>query len=342
MSRIHIDEWTQNPEAWDAYIHAIPDGTVCHLYGWREVIEHAYGHRTFYLAATEHGHIRGVLPLVLMRSRLFGRHLVSMPYMDYGGIVTDAGPDVKAALIKAAVEIARTHRATLSLRCATDHDLDLPLWLDKLTMLIDLGTNEEDLWKRLPSERRNRIRKGYKQDVTASFHGAEAIDAFYNVWAVNMRDLGSPVHSRRFFQAMFAALPNYLRIILVQHQGETIGAACCLFYKNIITIPGWISSLRSHFRLCPNQVLHWELMRFGIANGYQTLDLGRSTKDTGTFEAKRQWHANPSQLYWYYYPEAPPPEGEQSKLSRQAALWQRLPITLANTIGPVIRRKLPN
>ena len=342
LKHIQVVDWSADGQAWDAYVSATPDGTVCHLYGWRQVIEHAYGHRTFYLAATTNGVICGVLPLVLLKSRLFGRHLVSMPFMDYGGVVTQEGTGVCNALVAAALKLAHAHRATLSLRCATDQGLDLPLWLEKLTMVLDLGKSEEALWNRLPSERRNRIRKGQKNGLDISFHGADALEAFYRIFAVNMRDLGSPVHSRGFFRHMFTHLSQYLRIILVHHQGHPIGAACCLFYKAVITIPGWISALRPFFSLCPNQVLHWELMRFGIANGYRLLDLGRSSKDTGTLEAKRQWHARPVQLYWYYSPAVPPAGGEQARFSRQADFWRRLPLTIANTLGPVIRQRLPN
>jgi FemAB-related protein (PEP-CTERM system-associated) len=342
LKRVQVVDWRADGQAWDAYVSATPDGTVCHLYGWRQVIEHAYGHRTFYLAATINGVICGVLPLVLITSRLFGRHLVSMPFMDYGGVVTQEGTGVHNVLVAAAHQLAQAQRATLSLRCATEQGLDLPLWLEKLTMVLDLGKSEEALWKRLPSERRNRIRKGQKNGLSISFHGADALEAFYSIFAVNMRDLGSPVHSRGFFRHMFTHLSEYLRIILVHHQGRPIGAACCLFYKDVITIPGWISALRPFFSLCPNQVLHWELMRFGIANGYRLLDLGRSSKDTGTLEAKRQWHARPVQLYWYYSPEVPPAGGEQARFSRQADLWRRLPLSIANTLGPIIRQRLPN
>jgi FemAB-related protein (PEP-CTERM system-associated) len=339
---MQVVAWREDAHAWDAYVSATPNGTVCHLYGWRQVIEHAYGHRTFYLAALADGTIRGVLPLVLVTSRFLGRHLVSMPFMDYGGVVTQGGADVYNTLVAAALELAREHRATLSLRCVAEQGLDLALWLEKLTMVLDLGESEDVLWKRLPSERRNRIRKGQKNGLVVSFHGADAIDAFYKIFATNMRDLGSPVHSRGFFSHMFTHLSQYLRIVLVRYQGQPIGAACCFFYKDVITIPGWISALRPFFHLCPNPVLHWELMRFGIANGYRMLDLGRSSKDTGTFEAKRQWHAKPVQLYWYYSPVVPPAGGEQARFSRQADLWRRLPLTIANTLGPVLRKRLPN
>lgn len=342
MGDLQIVDWTGDRQTWDDYVHADPDGTVCHLYHWRNIIQRAYGHRTFYLAAVVNSEIRGVLPLVLLCSRLFGRHLVSMPFMDYGGIVTQAGPSVRQQLVDAALCLARQHRAVLSLRCAEDQGLEMPLWLEKLTMLVDLGTSEDELWKRLPSERRNRIRKAQKNGLTVSFHGGEALDSFYDIFAVNMRDLGSPVHSRAFFRQMFAHLNAYLKIVLVNDGQRPIGGLCALFYKDAILIPGWISSLRPFFFLCPNQILHWELMRHGIAHHYRVLDLGRSSKDTGTFEAKRQWRAKPSQLYYYHFPETPPDGGESSRFSRLAHLWRHLPLPLANAIGPSLRRSLSN
>ncbi|ETX09178.1 MAG: hypothetical protein ETSY2_01020, partial [Candidatus Entotheonella gemina] len=225
MSDICIRDWAGDAQVWDAYVHSAPEGTVCHLYGWREVIERAYRHRTFYLAATHQGHLCGLLPLALIRSRLFGRHLVSMPYMDYGGVVTLAGEDVRQQLVEAAVQLARSFQATLALRCNTDQGLALPVRLDKLTMRIDLGTDVEALWKWLSPERRNRIRKGYKQGLEVSFHASEHLEAFYRIFATNMRDLGSPVHSRQFFHRMFASLGQYLRLIIVWHQGHPIAAA---------------------------------------------------------------------------------------------------------------------
>ncbi len=342
MSGIRVRDWSGDAQTWDAYVQHAPEGTVCHLYGWREVIKRAYRHRTFYLAATHQGRICGLLPLVLIRSRLFGRHLVSMPFMDYGGVVTVDGAEVRHQLVEAAMQLARAHQATLSLRCGTDQDLDLPVWLDKLTMRIDLGTDIDALWKWLPPERRNRIRKGRKHGLAVSFHTHDQLEAFYRIFATNMRDLGSPVHSLHFFHQMFASLAPYLRLILVWHQGDPIAAACCLFYKDTVTIPGWISALRPYFSLCPNQVLHWELMRFGIEHGYRILDLGRSSKDTGTFEAKRQWQATPVQLYWYHFPDVPRSQSKPNGFSRHVSLWQRLPLPLANAVGPRLRKSIPN
>jgi hypothetical protein len=172
------------------------------------------------------------------------------------------------------------------------------------------------------------------------------LDDFYAVYAVNMRDLGSPVHSRRFFHAMLAALPGTARVLVVRDRGgRAVGAAVCLFFRDTIMVP-WVSSLRDAFALCPNFVLYWEVIRFGCRQGYRVLDLGRSVRNAGTFEFKRQWGAHPHPLPWIFLdavPGAPAPvDRDASRFDLLIRAWKRLPVPLANVAGPWIRRRVPN
>ncbi len=328
--------------AWDDFVQGADDATIMHLYGWKAVMEHAYGHRTFFLAALEEDQLRGVLPLTLVRNPILGRHLVSMPFMDYGGACTNGDENAEAVLVNAAIELAKRHHCGLVLRYLTKSKLSLPCSLQKVTMFHALGTSEEALWKRLPPERRNRIKKTQKHGLTTSFHGVEGLENFFKVFATNMRDLGSPVHSLGFFREVLDHLKDFTRIILVHHNGQPIGAGLMLLYNGMISIP-WVSSLRAFFDKCPNQALYWEAMRYGIANGDRILDFGRSSRNSGTYEAKRQWGAELVQLHWYYYPEGISPAGADAKqLGWAANLWRRLPLPLANTIGPWLRRGIPN
>jgi FemAB-related protein (PEP-CTERM system-associated) len=335
-------EWPGSGAEWDAIVDGLPDATVMHLWGWKAIVQNAYGHRTWYLAAYEGDEPRGVLPLTLVQSPLLGRALVSMPFMDYGGVAAGSHDKAALALVEAALEIARGERATLVLRHFGPRELPLPCSTEKVTMLLELGPTKEAQWKRLPSERRNRIRKGTRSGLSAAVVGAEGLADFYAVFSANMRDLGSPVHSRSFFRQVLAQLADRCRIVLVQERDRAVGAGLMLLYRGMISIP-WVSSLRESFEKCPNQVLYWEAMRWGIANGYRVLDLGRSSRDSGTFEAKRQWGATPVQLYWHYYPETAVPPGEEVKrLAWGVRLWQRLPLGVSNTIGPWFRRGIPN
>lgn len=333
-------------KAWDRFVERHPDATVAHLSGWGRVMEGAYGHEAVALAAEEAGEIVGVLPLILIRSRIFGRRLVSMPFLDYGGVVAEPGRGAEQALVDAALDLARERgAATLGLRQLQPSALGYPVTDDRVTMLLPL-TDEERVWKALPSERRNRVRKGEKNGLVASWCGAEGLDDFYRVFAVNMRDLGSPVHSRRFFDLMLEELPGTARVLLVRDRGgRAVGAAVCLFFRDVIMVP-WVSSLREAFALCPNFVLYWEVIRHGCRTGFKTLDLGRSFRNAGTFEFKRQWGSAPHPLPWIFLearPGAPPPvDRDASRFEPLIRLWKRLPVPVATRLGPWIRGQVPN
>jgi serine/alanine adding enzyme len=336
-----VSEWTDR-RGWEAFVDGAPDATMMHRWVWREVIAQAYGHRTFYLAAHSGGRLRGVLPLALVAGKILGRHLVSMPFVDYGGVCVAGDREAERALVRAATQLADAEGAVLQIRHAEERRLEIPVSLEKVTMVLDLGDSEDALWRRLPSERRNRIRKGQRHGLVASVGGSRSLSDFYGVLARNMRDLGSPIHHRRFFVAVMEHVGQDARILLVQDGGRPIGAAVMLLHRKTVSVP-WVSSLRSSFKKSPNQVLYWEAMRWGIGNGYRILDFGRSSKGTGTYEAKRQWGADEVQLYWHYHPESagPPTEGIK-RLAWAPRLWQRLPIPVANALGPRIRRAIPN
>lgn len=335
-------------KSWDRFVEMHPRATPGHLRAWGDVIHRAYGHESIALAAVEAGEVAGILPLVLVRSRLFGHRLVSMPFLDYGGILVDGeGPaGVTRALLDAAVEAGRARGAqSLGLRQFHPTELSDPVADDRVTMLLPLST-AETVWKALPSERRNRVRKGEKSGLRPIWGGAELLDGFYEVFAANMRDLGSPVHSRRFFRAMLDGLGEAARVLQVRDaDGRAVGAAVCLFFRDTIAVP-WVSSRREAFALCPNFVLYWEVIRHGCESGYRTLDLGRSFKNAGTFEFKRQWGAAPHPLPWIFRDlvpgAAPSVDRDSSRFHRVVELWKRLPVPLANLAGPWVRRQLPN
>lgn len=336
----------QPDKAWTRFVEQHPAGTVAHLAAWGPIVRRAYDHEPLYLVAEDTGEIVGLLPLVLLRSRLFGRRLVSMPFLDYGGILAEPGSEAEAALAKAAFDLAGARGAqSIGLRQYHPSGLPRPAADGRVTMLLPL-TGEEAVWKALPSERRNRVRKGQKNGLRPIWGGAELLDQFYPVFAANMRDLGSPVHSRRFFTLMLEELGDAARVLLIRDPGgRAVGAAVCLFFRDSIMVP-WVSSLREAFALCPNFTLYWEVIRLGCATGYRTLDFGRSFRNAGTFEFKRQWGAQPRPLPWVFIDvepgAAPPVDRDASRFSPLVAAWKRLPVPIANALGPWIRRQVPN
>jgi FemAB-related protein (PEP-CTERM system-associated) len=347
---IEIVTAEQVGKSWDRFVEVHPRSTLGHLRAWGRVIHDAYSHESIALAALDEGDVVGVLPAVLVRSRIFGDHLVSMPFLDYGGILVESeggrAGEVCRALLDAGLEAARARRArSLGLRQFHPIELAEPVSDDRVTMLLPLSTTDA-VWKALPPERRNRVRKGEKSGLTVAWGGTELLDGFYEVFAANMRDLGSPVHHRAFFRAMLEGLGEVARVLQVRDRGgRAVGAAVCLFFRDTIAVP-WVSSRREAFALCPNFVLYWEVIRFGCAAGYRTLDLGRSFKNAGTFEFKRQWGAHPHPLPWIFrdvVPGAPASvDRDSSRLRRAADVWKHLPVPLANRLGPWLRRQLPN
>jgi len=331
---------------WDRFVEQHPAATVAHLAAWGPIVRGTYGHEAVYLAARDGADLLGVLPLVFVRSRLFGHRLVSMPFLDYGGVLTETGAPHERALVDAALELARERGAqSVGLRQLHRGGLEHPTTSDRVTMLLELGT-EAEAWKALPPERRNRIRKGEKNGLEPVWGGAELLDDFYRVFAVNMRDLGSPVHARRFFTLMLEHLPGVARVLLVRDRGgRAVGAAVCLFFRDTIMVP-WVSSLREAFALCPNFVLYWEVIRSGCRAGYRVLDLGRSFKNKGTYEFKRQWGARPCTLPWLFLDvvadAAPSVDRDASRFELLVAAWKRVPVFAANALGPWIRGQVPN
>src|SRR5204863_6453108 len=180
-------------------------------------------------------------------------------------------------LVDAAVELARSEGAALDLRHVGERDVGLPVSLEKVTMLLDLGADEEETWRRLPSERRNRIRKGQRAGLATAVGSAELLTDFYRVFAVNMRDLGSPVHAMRFFQEVLAGLPGRSHVIVVRNGRQSVAGAVMLANRDTLSVP-WVSSLHSARPLCAGQVLYWEAMRFAVSRGHRVLDFGRSSK----------------------------------------------------------------
>lgn len=346
MSTIEIVRADSADKAWDRFVEQHERATVGHLGAWRRIVEDGYGHETFGLVAREEGEVVGLLPLVSIRSRIFGRRLVSMPFLDYGGIVARPGSAAESKLLAAALDLGRSVGAhSVGLRQFHDGGIAPTTSGDRVTMLLPL-TSEDEVWRSLPSERRNRVRKGERSGLTPHWGGAELLGDFYGVFAENMRDLGSPVHDRRFFARMVAALPAVARVLVVRDRaGRAVGSAVCLFFRDAIMVP-WVSSLREAFALCPNFTLYWEVIRAGCREGYRTLDLGRSFRSAGTFEFKRQWGARPHPLPWVFVDlvpgAAPAVDRDASRYRRAIDVWKRLPLPVANALGPWLRRQVPN
>jgi serine/alanine adding enzyme len=329
---------------WDDFVASRPEASGYHVWRWRRVFESAFGHETRYLAAQEHGRIVGVLPLVIICSRLFGRCAVSLPFVNYGGVCAE-DDEVAACLVRTAAAFATdTGLAHVELRHRSRQCPSLPERTHKVGMYLPLEREPGRAWERLDKKARNQVRKAEKSGLTTRWGGRELLDRFYKVFARNMRDLGTPVYSPRFFSEVLAAFPDTARVCLVDHGETTVAGAITLRHREVLEVP-WASSLRDYRSMCPNNLMYWRIIEDAIENRLATLDFGRSTPNEGTYHFKQQWGAEPQVLHWEYAlnGEATLPDVSPANPRYRAAIavWTRLPLTLTNWIGPHIVRSIP-
>lgn len=327
-----------------AYVEAHPCGTGYHLPRWGRVIREAFGHRSKYLCAQRAGAVVGVLPLVFFDSRLFGRSVVSMPFLNYGGVLADDAVTERALLDRAIVEAQRAGARHLELRHTRQCFPELPSKRHKVAMTLALADTVDAQWNRLDRKIRNQVRKAEKSGLIATTGGRELLPAFYEVFAHNMRDLGTPVYGIEFFEEILSAFPDSTQLVLVSTAHEPVAASFMYWHGRTIEVP-WASALREFNPLCPNVLLYWEMLRFAIAHRFPVFDFGRSTPGEGTFLFKRQWGAEPRELVWEYWMAGGRPLPDLSpknpKFDLAIRAWQQLPVGVATRVGPLIVRNIP-
>jgi serine/alanine adding enzyme len=334
------------PQGWDAYVTGHPLASAYHRAAAVEIGHRAFGLRTtYFIARNRSGQTIGVLPTVEQSSAVFGRFLVSLPFVTYGGILADREA-VATCLARRAAGHARQRRLDhVELR----HTEALPCpglseRLDKVSMMLPLPASEAALNKQLGSKLRSQIRRAEREQLDIQWGGQERIPDFYSVFARGMRDLGTPVYARRFFDVAYEALQSVASVLVVRARGEVQSAAIVVRHGRTLEVP-WAAATPVAKHLAINMRMYWEMLRFGVASGAETFDFGRSSPDSGTYKFKAQWGAKPVQLRWHYWlpAGAPIPKLNQSnpKFARAAALWRRMPLWCANFLGPHIARSLP-
>lgn len=329
---------------WDGFVEAHPHASGYHTWRWRRVFERAFGHETLYLVARDRRRIVGVLPLVIFRSRLFGAFAVSLPFVNYGGVCARDAM-VADSLVDYAGRIAAERKlAHVELRHVARQFCGRPVRQHKVGMRLTLQRDAAAAWERIDRKARNQVRKAEKSGLTARSGGLELLDRFYPVFARNMRDLGTPVYTKRLFAEVLATFPESARVFLVDHNDVTVAGGITLRHRDMIEVP-WASSLREYRSHCPNNLLYWRIIEHAIAAGCTALDFGRSTPNEGTYQFKQQWGAEPTPLHWEYVLDAgralPDLTPSNPRFSAAIAIWTRLPLAITNFVGPHIVRSIP-
>lgn len=329
--------------AWDDFARN-HGGSVYHDTRWQGLIERVFKHRTHYLYAHLDGDIQGILPLVHMRHIAFGSYLVSLPFLTYGGAVAKAPKATEALLAHAAQLASELGCSHVETRDLAPLPVDWPARTDKISMVRELPDDPVLLDKAIGSKLRAQVKRPRREGATAHVGGIDLLDEFYHVFAVNMRDLGTPVYSRALFAQLLVAFPEQAAIVVVRVDEKPAAAGFLLRNGDTMEIP-WASSLRRYNRISVNMLLYWEVLVHCIEMGCTRFDFGRTSEDSNTHRFKRQWGAEPVQLYWHYWlrdsAAMPGLTPSNPKFKAAIAVWQKLPLPVANALGPHIVRGLP-
>jgi serine/alanine adding enzyme len=327
------------------FVEKSNEASVYHLPEWCNLIKRVFGHDSYYFyALSQTEEISGILPLVRIKSHLFGDYLVSMPYFNYGGAVA-CNQEVENTLMNEAIilanELGTEH---IEFRDNKQRNGDWKIRRDKVNMLLDLPGNIDQLSKDLGSKIRAQIKRPLRENAEIINGGIELLDQFYDVFSSNMRDLGTPVYSKKFFLEILINFTEHTKIFLILIKGKVAAAGFLIGYHGKLEIP-WASTKKMYNRYSVNMLLYWEALKFAIENDYKTFDFGRSSLDSGTYRFKKQWGAKPMQLYWHYWlkskTEIPQINPSNPKYQMFINIWKHMPLFFTNLIGPMLIKNIP-
>lgn len=335
---------------WDAFVAATPGGALGHAAAWARILRESYGLASHYLAVRDaSGALAGVLPLIGFRTLRRRLELVSMPFLDTGGVLAvDAAAE--RSLLAGARDLARGLGArALELRQLTPLREGPPApEQSRVDLVLQLEAEEETQWKALGAKVRNQTRKATQAGLVPATAGCarERVAGFFAPFAVNMRDLGSPAHARRFFEVAADAFGDRLSIHLAQSGETPVGGLVAIDYAGTVTVP-WASTLRSERARCPNNLIYWEAIRWAIARRAHAFDFGRSPRDSGTLRFKLGWGAVERELSWIRLGPGGEPlpaahAGQDPVLERLVQIWTRLPVRAATALGARLRPYFAN
>lgn len=326
---------------WDEFVQSCEQATFFHRAGWGEVIERSFGHRTHFLFAESNGVIEGVLPLAEMKSLLFGHSLSSLPFCVYGGVAAST-ERARRALDAAAVDLAEQLRVDhLEYRTIVGRRND---WHTKdlyYTFRKRIDPDVESNLAAIPRKQRAMVRKGIKAGLTADVDS----DArrFYACYSQSVHRLGTPVFSARYFDILREVFASDSEIVTVTRDGDLVSSVLSFFFRDeVLPYYGGGTSLARD--VAGNDFMYWEVMRRACERGLRVFDYGRSKKGTGAFDFKTNWGFEPQPLQYQYKlvkaTAVPDHNPLNPKYRLFIAAWQRLPLPIANLLGPGIVKGL--
>lgn len=328
-------------DRWDEYVNESKEASFFHRAGWKRVIEDAFGHHCYFLYAEQDGDIRGILPLGYIRSILFGKALISTPFGVYGGIVAE---DIQAydALKNEACRLADSLGVDyLELR---NRERPVDDWPNKelyVTFRKGLDPDPEKNLLEIPRKQRAMVRKGIKSGLTSKVE--ENLDTFYEIYATSVRNLGTPVFSKKYFKILKKHFSKECKILTIMNKSEVISSVLSFYHKNEV-LPYYGGGTLSARKMAGNDFMYWELMRRACENGVTVFDYGRSKKGTGSYSFKKNWGFESQPLYHQYYLVKSDSIPDINPLNPKYRIfintWKKLPLSVSKLVGPLVSRNL--
>jgi FemAB-related protein (PEP-CTERM system-associated) len=328
--------------AWDRFVFASEKGTFFHRAGWRHVFAKAFGLEPHFLIAERGGEIVGILPMVYQHSVLFGNALIAAPFCVEGGPLArdDAS---RAALDQAAKTLMQAKRADyleFRSRHATRTD-----WTARknlyATFSRPIHDKDEENLLAIPRKQRAVVRKTLKSNLVSQTDSTP--NRFFRVYSESVRNLGTPVFAKRYFSILLDAFAEDCDILVILDGSEPVSAVLNFYHKDTV-LPYYGGGTRAARNSGANDFLYWEVMRRARDRGCKIFDFGRSKADTGAFAFKKNWGFEPAWLeYEYCLPPGqslPEKNPNNPKYAALIEMWKRLPLPVANFIGPFLVRSL--
>lgn len=341
VKQLNIDD-IQQKVRWDQYIFSSSSSSFFHRAGWQDVISSIFKHQTIFLYAECAGLIVGVLPLVYVNSRLFGKSLTSMSFGVYGGVVATTS-DAANALEKEAVRWAEELDVNyLEFRNVEKRKDEWPTQDLYVTFRKEIFLDEEKNMLEIPRKQRAMVRKGIKNELSGEIDSD--VSRFFSLYADNVKRHGTPAMPKKYFQALKREFGADCEILtIVDKKSAPLSSVLSFYFKNEV-LPYYAGDDESARHLAANDFKYWELMRRASSRGIQIFDYGRSKKDTGSYAFKKNWGFTPTQLHYQYQlykiPNIPQNNPSNKKYKIMISLWKKLPMPVANFIGPYIVKDL--
>lgn len=326
---------------WDSFVESVPEATFFHRSGWKEIFEDEFGHEAYYLYATDSEEIQGILPLVHMSSRIFGKGLISLPFCAYGGIVSKT---------QSATELLKRRACDLAEELKVDYlemrnvQLSDPSWPTKdlyMTFRKKISDDNEKNMAAIPRKRRAMIRKGIKANLASEID--QDVDRFFDAYSQSVRSLGTPVFSKKYFRRLKKAFGRDCELLTIVQGSKTIASVLNFYFRDQV-LPYYGGGVDISRSVAGNDFMYWEVMRRASDRGCRVFDFGRSKVGTGSYQFKCLWGFEPESLHYEYFlvnaTDIPNVSPANPKYKLFIAAWRRLPLSVTRILGPMVVRNL--